>query len=72
MEHFYSKNHYIVCSPNNVQNSISNFNTADLDNLRSLSSFRRYVEKQSLEERKKLLLDDEYFKVFLIIHLFLH
>ena len=64
MEHFYSKNHYIVCSPNNGHDSISNLNSSELDNLRSLSSFRRYVEKQCLEERKKLLLDDEYFKVF--------
>lgn len=67
MEHFYRKPQMILCctsselSPNSKQLS-----SAHIENLRRLPSFQKHVEESSIDERKRLLLDDKQTKKFTV------
>lgn len=64
MEHFYKKNEYsLCCNPDDVEKQIKELTAADIENIRKIPSFQVHVENSNKDERKLLLLDDNYTKV---------
>lgn len=73
MEHFYKKNeNSLCCSPDDLETEIKILTAADIENIRKIPSFQVHVENSSKDERKLLLLDDNYTKVKLGLYSLLY
>lgn len=53
----------------NVEKVLKQFSHDDCESVRRLLSFRRLVERETAENRIKLLTDDEYFKTVLLLEI---
>jgi hypothetical protein len=64
MEHFFSSGYKVLCcSTSELSQNIGSLSKEQLEELRQLPSFRRYVDTLPKKERAPLLLDDHLFKV---------
>ncbi|EEB17963.1 origin recognition complex subunit, putative [Pediculus humanus corporis] len=63
MEHFYDKSHFtLCCSPENLEKNVEKLSDQDVENMRRIPSFQRFVEKSTKEDRHLLLLNNEHSK----------
>ena len=68
MEHFYDKSHFtLCCSPENLEKNVEKLSDQDVENMRRIPSFQRFVEKSTKEDRHLLLLNNEHSKVFFFV-----
>lgn len=64
MEHFFNSDYKILCcSMSELPQKIKSLRKEQLEELRQLPSFRRYVDVLPKKEKAPLLLDDDHFKV---------
>ncbi|XP_060580471.1 origin recognition complex subunit 3-like [Ruditapes philippinarum] len=63
MDHYMTQSLSFLCCPlNNVESVVKTMDSADVEQLRHLKSFMRYVEKCSVKEQPDLLLKDSFAK----------
>ncbi|PNF31504.1 Origin recognition complex subunit 3 [Cryptotermes secundus] len=63
MEHFFNCDHNVLCcSISELSQNIKSLSKEQLEELRQLPSFRRYVDTLPKKEKAPLLLDDHHFK----------
>jgi hypothetical protein len=64
MEHFFNCDYKVLCcSISELSQNIKSLSKEQLEELRQLPSFRRYVDTLPKKEKAPLLLDDCHFKV---------
>jgi len=64
MEHFFNSDYKVLCcSISELSQNIGSLRKEQLEELRQLPSFRRYVDSLPKKEKAPLLLDDCLFKV---------
>jgi len=64
MEHFFNSDYKVLCCPiSELSQTIGSLSKEQLEELRQLPSFRRYVDSLPKKEKAPLLLDDCLFKV---------
>jgi hypothetical protein len=68
MEHFFKCDYKVLCcSISELSQNIGSLSKEQLEELRQLPSFRRYVDTLPKKEKAPLLLDDHHFKVSKVI-----
>ncbi|XP_021933988.1 origin recognition complex subunit 3-like [Zootermopsis nevadensis] len=66
MEHFFDCDYKVLCcSVSELAPNIKSLSEDQLEKLRQLPSFRRYVDKLPQKEKAPLLVDDDHFRVVL-------
>ncbi|ELU12434.1 hypothetical protein CAPTEDRAFT_72522, partial [Capitella teleta] len=65
LEHFSQSPASILCQSHDVNSKLESFSSSELDEIRSLPSFRRYVEGKPPMEQIKLLEDDDHAKAII-------
>ena len=65
MEHFYRTPLSVLCAVEKEQQCqmVSDFSAEQVEEVRKLMSFRRFVEGRPITEHEELILDDSYTKV---------
>lgn len=64
MEHFFDCDYKVLCcSMSELAPNIKSLSEDQLEKLRQLPSFRRYVDKLPQKEKAPLLVDDDHFRV---------
>lgn len=64
MEHFFNSDYKVLCCcVSELSQNIESLSKEQLEELRQLPSFRRYVDSLPKKEKAPLLLDDRLFKV---------